>query len=147
MQDTILATIAVKARELLVETNSRQRADLLRGRMESFAGDRLRFQRREEKDPLEVMAEQADKPRRATPRPESPEVDALLRDFKARHYATWPDDSLPALDGLTPREAASQPAYRARLDTLLKEMEYQESREVPGRRFDFGPIRRALGLG
>lgn len=146
MQDTLVATIAVKARELVVETNSRQRADILRGRMESLCGDRVRFQRREEKDPFEAMAEQGDKPERATPQPSGPEVDALLRDFKARHYATWPDDSLPALDGLTPREAAAQPKYRARLDTLIKEMEYHESQEASGRRFDFGPIRRSLGL-
>jgi hypothetical protein len=59
---------------------------------------------------------------------------------------TWPDDSLPALDGLTPREAAAQPKYRARLDTLFKEMEYHESHEAPGRRFDCGSIRRSLGL-
>ncbi len=146
MQDTLIASIAVKARELVVETNSRQRADILRGRMESLCGDRVRFQRREEKDPFEAMAEQGDKPERAAPQPEGPEVDALLRDFKARHYASWPEDSLPALDGLTPREAAAQPKYRARLDTLLKEMEYHESQEAPGRRFDFGPIRRSLGL-
>ena len=147
MPDTLLASIAVRARGLVVETNSRQRADILRGRIESLCGDRVRFEHREEKDPFEAMTEQADRPERAAPRPEGPEVDALLRDFKARHYATWPDDSLPALDGLTPREAAAQPKYRARLDTLLKEMEYHESQEPPGRRFDFGPIRRSLGLG
>jgi hypothetical protein len=73
-------------------------------------------------------------------------VDALLLDFKERHYATWADISLPALDGLTPREAAQQPKFRARVDTLLKDMELQESREEPGRRFDFGKIRRGLGL-
>jgi hypothetical protein len=146
MQDTLMATIAVKARELVVETNSRPRADILRGRMESLCGDRVRFQRREERDPLEAMAEQGQRPERATRQPEGPEVDAFLRDFKARHYATWLDDSLPALDGLTPREAATQPKHRARLDTLLKEMEYHESQEAPGRRFDFGAIRRSLGL-
>jgi hypothetical protein len=41
----------------------------------------------------------------------------------------------------------AQPKYRARLDTLLKEMEYHESHKTPGRRFDLGPIRRGLGLG
>jgi hypothetical protein len=147
MEDTILATIAVKARELVIETNSRQRADLARGRMENLCGNRVRFLDREEKDPLEAMAESGDKPRRKTHEPEGPEVDAFLRDFKARHYATWPDDHLPALDGLTPREAATQPKYRARLDTLLKDMEYHESQESPDRRFDFGPVRRMLGLG
>jgi hypothetical protein len=146
MQDTLVATIAVKAREMVVETNSRQRADVLRGRMESLCGDRIRFHRREEKDPFEAMAEQGDKPERAAPKPEGPEVDAALLDLKARHYATWPDESLPALDGLTPREAAARPKYRARLDTLLMEMEYHESHEAPERRFDFGPIRRSLGL-
>jgi hypothetical protein len=78
---------------------------------------------------------------------QGPEIDEALREFKAKHYSTWPDTSLPALDGLTPREAAAQPKYHARLDTLLKEMEYRESREDPNRRFDFGTIRRALGLG
>lgn len=146
MQDTLVATIAVKAREMVVETNSRQRADVLRGRMESLCGDRVRFQHRKEKDPFEAMAKQGGKPERTAPKPEGPAVDALLRDFKARHYATWPDDSLPALDGLTPREAAAQPKYRARLDSLLKEMEYHDSQEAPNRRFDFGPIRRTLGL-
>lgn len=130
----------------MVETNSLQRADLMRGRMEDLCGDRVRFLRREETDPREVLAEQ-DRPTRSAPQPEGPEVDALLRDFKARHYATWPDDSLPALDGLTPREAALQPKYRARLETLLKEMEHLESGVEPSRRFDFGPIRRSLGLG
>jgi hypothetical protein len=66
-----------------------------------------------------------------------------LRNFGA----AWPDTSLPALDGLTPKEAAAQPKYRARLETLLKEMEYHESREDANRRFDFGGIRRELGLG
>jgi hypothetical protein len=32
------------------------------------------------------------------------------------------------------------------VDTLLKDMELQESNEEPGRRFDFGKIRRSLGL-
>jgi hypothetical protein len=140
-EGTIIATIVVKARELVVETNSHQRADLLRGRMESLCGDWVRFQSREE-----ALDEEGGKPKRAKPPLEGPEVDALLRDFKARHYATWPDESLPALDGLTPREAAAQPRYRARLDTLLKDMEYRESQEAEGRRFDFGPIRRSLGL-
>jgi len=43
---------------------------------------------------------------------EGPEIDAVLRAFKARHYATWPDERLPALDGLTPRQAAAKPKYR-----------------------------------
>jgi hypothetical protein len=79
--------------------------------------------------------------------PKGPEVDALLRDFKARHYATRPDDHLPAFDGLTPRQSSKQPKYRARVDTLIKDMGYHESPEAPDRRFDFGAIRRILEWG
>jgi hypothetical protein len=63
MQDTLVAAIAVKAREMVVETNSRKRADLLRGRLESLCGDRVRFQRRKEKDPFEAIAEEPGLPR------------------------------------------------------------------------------------
>lgn len=144
---TIIATIVVKAREVVVETNSRERADRLRARMEAAFGDCLRFSKRQEESVDEMMAKKPSRARKAKPPLQGPEIDAALRELKAKHYSTWPDTSLPALDRLTPREAAAQPKYRARLDTLLKEMEYRESQEAPNRRFDFGTIRRALGLG
>lgn len=39
----------------MVETNSHKRADSLRSRMEPLCGDRVRFQRRDEKEPLKAM--------------------------------------------------------------------------------------------
>lgn len=107
----------------------------------------MRFDRREERTVGEAMAEGAGRAGKAQPAPEGPEIGAVLRAFKARHYATWADERLPALDGLTPRQAAAKPKYRVRLDTLLNEMERHEDREEPGRRFDFGAIRRTLGMG
>jgi hypothetical protein len=147
MSGPILASVVVKARELVVETNSRKRADDLRARLEEVFKTALTFSKREETSPAEMLERGAIPNKKASPVPEGPEVDAMLRDFKARHYATWSDQGLPALDDLSPREAAGQPQYRARLETLLKEMEYHESREEPGRRFDFGTIRRELGMG
>jgi hypothetical protein len=70
-----------------------------------------------------------------------------VRQFKAKHYASWVDDSLPALDGLTPREAASQASYRDRLITLLADMEARETQQPESTRFDFGQLRRDLGIG
>jgi hypothetical protein len=146
MESTIVASVVVKARSLVVEANSRERADVLRRRLEAAFGDIVRFAEREEELLRESLARSPRGEKKPTPALEGPEVDALLLDFKERHYATWADISLPALDGLTPREAAQQPKFRARVDTLLKDMELQESREEPGRRFDFGKIRRGLGL-
>jgi SEC-C motif len=147
MKNTILATIVVKARGVVVETNSRERADEQRALIKKAFGPIVKFSKREEAS-VDDLLEKGPIPGRKAPRPPTgPEVDAMLRDFKARHYATWSDHGLPALDGLSPREAASQPKYRARLETLLKEMEYHESRGEPGQRFDFGTIRRELGMG
>ncbi len=75
------------------------------------------------------------------------EVKARLhREFKERHYSSWLDEPLPALDGKTPREAARTKAIRPRLDVLLKEMENHEARCPEAERFDFSRTRRDLGL-
>ena len=147
MASKLIGTIVVKAREIVVETNSRDRADGLRERIETTFGDLVHFGRRQERSVGEAMAEMAGHAGQALPALEGPEIDAVLRAFKARHYATWADERLPALDGLTPRQAAAKPKYRVRLGRLLEEMERGESQEEPGRRFDFGAIRRTLGMG
>jgi len=77
--------------------------------------------------------------------PASPEQEALLAEFKARHYADWPDRPLPALDNRTPRECVRSVAGRRQVDLLLKNMEHAEHRG-PGKPFDFPTIRRDLGL-
>ena len=147
MGDAVVASVVVKAREVVVEANSHKRADGLRRDLEKQFGPIVQFTRRQETAVAEAMAKKGPVGRKAPTPLEGPVVDVLLREFKSQHYGTWADVALPALDGLTPREAASQPKYRARLDTLLKDMEYHESREDPARRFDFGSIRRDLGLG
>ena len=82
---------------------------------------------------------------RLSPAPASPEQEALLAEFKARHYADWPDRPLPALDNRTPRECVRSVAGRRQVDLLLKNMEHAEHRG-PGKPFDFSTIRRDLGL-
>jgi hypothetical protein len=147
---TLVAHVTLTARELRLDTNSRERADRLRARLERLADGRLRHKRRTERDPREMMAEarQRDGTRdeRRSAALEGPAADEAILSFKRHHYVDWVDHPLPAVDGLSPREAASNPALRARLVLLLKEMEEHEGRSPPGRRFDFDTIRRQLGL-
>lgn len=72
----------------------------------------------------------------------------IIRQYKDRHYKTWPDTPLPGLDGRTPRESAGLPALRPRLVDLLKDMENMEERGArPGSpAYDFGWIWTELGL-
>ena len=74
-----------------------------------------------------------------------PVPDEIVHELKRRHYADWPEHPLPALDGMTPRQAVRTADGRAAVDNLLKEMENQEQR-APGAAFDFSALRRALGL-
>jgi hypothetical protein len=73
-------------------------------------------------------------------------MDRILRDMKAKHYADWADQPIPALGGKTPRAAVRTKEGRLKVDTLLKECENFEAGMPAGQRFDFGGIRRDLGL-
>jgi hypothetical protein len=146
---TILGRISLTTRELRIETDSRERAARLRDRLERLADGRLRHKRRNETDPIEAMAG-AGHPVGPAPRggrlPDDPVANELALSFKRQHYADWVDHPLPALDGLSPREATLNPALRARLSLLLKEMEELEECGPERQRYSFEEVRRELGM-
>ena len=143
-QQTVIGRVEMSRTALRIETNSRARADALRERIQGACGSRIRHRAREHSDPLAPRAGAGNLPH--LPAPPSPEQDRLVAEFKARHYADWADQPLPALNNRTPRECAKTAAGRAEVDLLLKDMEHKE-RRAPGAPFDFSTIRRALGIG
>ena len=150
--NTIVGRIVVGRRgTLTVETNSIRRADDLRAAFEFACGDIARHRARDHADVHAMIERESARSKHGTTREPSgipPEVEAeLVQDFKKKHFATWPDLSLPALDGMTPREAAAGSAkMRRELDVLLKSMEHGEARQLEAHRFDIGSLRRELGL-
>ena len=77
-----------------------------------------------------------------TPPPEL--VEALAEYIRERERA-WVDESIPALGGLTPRQALDDPTRREDLEALLRDMDRHQA-EGPGRGFDSGRIRSLLSL-
>ena len=75
----------------------------------------------------------------------SPEQARRLAEMKMRHYTTWLDQPLPALNLKTPRQCVQTAAGRAEVDLLLKHMEHLEQRfsDAP---VDFSTLRRELGI-
>jgi hypothetical protein len=69
-----------------------------------------------------------------------------LREFTMSHYRDWLDESLPALDGLTPRQAARERKMKPRLVSLLKELEHLEQMKPAAERFDVAQLWRELGV-
>jgi hypothetical protein len=74
------------------------------------------------------------------------EAQKWVREYKTRHYDAWVDDALPALGGMTPREAAKSAKHVRRLESLLADMESAEQAMPAGERYDFSRVRRKLGL-
>ncbi|MCC6130677.1 MAG: SEC-C domain-containing protein [Acidobacteria bacterium] len=52
-----------------------------------------------------------------------PALEELALEYYARHYRTWVDEPVPALDGMTPRAAARAPGMKARVSDLIRGLE------------------------
>jgi hypothetical protein len=144
LENTVLGRAWITGAELHVETNSRERADALRERLEAACGELIRHRARDHSDPLSSAQPAAERGSGASAPP--PEAQQLVIEFKARHYADWLDQPLPALAGRTPRDAAQTPSGRSEVDALLKEMENLEQRLPADERFDFSRLRTELTL-
>ena len=144
LDSTVVGHARLTDTALQLETNSRTRADALRERVEAACGDRIKYRIREHTDPLspKVVLDHRD----AAPEPPPADADQIVLEFKQRHYATWPDEPLPALGGQTPRDAIGTPQGRIAVDVLLKDMENRERRAAGGAAFDFSELRRELRL-
>lgn len=132
---------------LRLESNSVERADRLRQLVEARLGSLVTFRVREHADPVAQLQAGGPQRQRGEAPPMPPEVMEALKAMEAEHHRRWLDESIPALGGLTPREAAKRKGGpRKALDLLLAEIEHAEATRPPEQRFDVGELRRALGL-
>jgi hypothetical protein len=141
-EDVLLGQVTVTDSRLRLETNSRERADALRERLEQACAGLVQHRVREHSDPLST-ARDAPLP---DAEPPSPEASELVRALKEEHYAEWLGLPVPALGDVTPRAAVESAEGRARVALLLDEMEHSEQRLEAQERFDFDTLRRELGL-
>jgi hypothetical protein len=147
--NTVIGRIAIAGSRLRIESNSVRRADGLRLALASHLGELVCHRIRDETDPKEMLARaqrssQGGKIDR--PREKPPEFKAIERELKERHMTEWVDEAIPALNGLTPREASRSPLGRKDLDLLLRQLENHESRLPADERYDVGRLRAVLGV-
>ena len=147
-QEWTRGTITLDGDQATVEANSARRAARLeRTLLRAAPGARLI--RREERGVEEAIEER----RRAGPPPTPidlaahPEAAAAMEEVMRRFEATWVDESIPALGGLTPRQALADPKARPELEALLDDMAWQHRRAAGGGLMDPARIRGLLGLG
>lgn len=150
LEVTVIGRLVIKGTRVKAETNSTRRADALRLAIETQLRERVRHRLRDESNMAALMnSALAASPSRSVGRPEvvPPEFKAIARQMKETHMMGWVDEQIPALGGLTPREAAATPRSRVQLDLLLRDFEHHEARLPEDERFDMRRVRAVLGMG
>ena len=140
-----LGSLCLDGERLVLECMSRQRLKRGIALLHKLAGLALEEKLTEFQSPQAAMRNMPQPgPERAPLEGES----QLMSELKERHFRSWPDINLPALDGRTPREAARDAAVRPRLIGLLKSIENSEEHErVVGKAwFDVSRLKSELGV-
>lgn len=151
LENTIIGSAELSEGSLRLSTNSVERAHALRLRVEEACAILIQFRAREHQDPAATMSREGERAggRHHDDEGEGPsgEEEAMIRAVKEKHYRDWLDQEVPALRGLTPRQAATgKPTEREELALLLAEIENREARVPEGQRCDVAVLRRELGL-
>jgi len=141
----ILANLTLTATTLEVEATSHRRLNDCRQRLEQLLGDRIRL--------VETKAKGVDQVLRERPRtePEEPFIPPpeLIAELEEKMLRQWIDDSIPALGGLTPREAVKTPDGRQQVLELIEHAGRRQRMmpETPGMFApDYRKVKKMLGL-
>ncbi len=153
MNNTVNGRLSIMGNELSIEVNSRERADAIQRKIKRRLGKNVTLRGMEELQPELPGASPLSQLSEAEQQElmNSPEVRQQIEAMSQQHWAQWLDDSLPALRGKTPREAARTPEGRERLEALFDEFAYRDEQlSQAGTMNDFkapiGALRKELGL-
>ena len=120
--------------KLIVETFTKQKHSFAKTMVKKFFGESLMLQKemvvdlakqeaaRIEDDYEDYVQERILEKEKSSSEDIPPEIlRELLQKAHKRHYTVFLDDKIPALDNMTPRQAASDPQMRPRLIELMKQ--------------------------
>ncbi len=155
MSNTILGRVVIDGRRLIAEVNSAERATTLRREINARLGDEGRFMVDEIQDLDAMMSRHAAESTESTPSSEHeelmqhPEVQAQVAEMFGRHWESWVDQKIPALGGISPREAVKTADGREAVEALLIDAERgrgQDSFTAEINRKGIQQVREWLGL-
>lgn len=143
----VLGTISITSDRLTLECLSRERLERGSKRLKEILGDLIEHT----EDSFQNVDEAMKKRGRTGPEKEpkiSRHATLLAQAQLARQYQDWVDAKLPALNGMSPREAVRAPEGRQRVLDILKDIENAEERSgKEGRLYlDVAVLRKELGL-
>lgn len=129
---TTLGYISIEKGELRVSVNSENRAKKIRKEIEK----RLKGQathRSTEVQPIETLMDTPFETPDEDFAPEiAPEIEKILEQSMSAHWEQWLDDKIPALGGITPRQAVKSKDGREKVIAILDNIERHEKRGHSG---------------
>lgn len=143
-----LGSLRLREGRLILETTSKERGERGRRLLERIAGEAIRYQVTEYQDVKQAL-KSSPKIEKPPPSGIPPELEErLMKDYLDKHYRSWLDEEIPALNYRTPMHAVTLKTWRPKVVDLLKEMENMEARgaERGKPRYDFGWVWKELGL-
>ncbi|MCE8527606.1 hypothetical protein KBY23_20205 [Ruegeria pomeroyi] len=146
---TVLGSLELKGRTLLVSVNSAQRAAMVESLITKAAGALLKRPLTEIRTVEHMMAEQdSDEPQEGADEIPPEIARQLMQDHLDRHYRETLDAPIPALGGKSPRKAVQSAAGREKVINWLKMLENRSAAhgEGPIAEYDFGWMWVELGL-
>jgi hypothetical protein len=132
---------------LILLTNSVERLERVLALLEKNVAD-LQIVEDERTDVATARAKRISEGRAVEAPYESTSAEVLeaMRTFVLEKEAEWLDSSIPALSGLTPRQAAKDPTRREDLVALLNEFDHRDEKKPGLCTFDVARLREALDL-
>jgi hypothetical protein len=123
MENTLLSRMELVPGKLTAEVNSQKRASKLKKEIEKRLGDGAFFEKAViESFEGKMRAAQAKGPSMPS-EPKDPEEEAAMEEalveMQKRHWKTWIDEPLPALNGLTPKNAVKTKEGKELVEALL----------------------------
>ena len=152
LENVSLAWVSLEGDSVVLRVNSREREARVCRRIDRSLGELvLQVERSDEAvdaDSLQRGPRPADDGHDSEPIPMDVQRQ-VIHQMLAAHYRRWLDEPVPALDGLTPRQAVVKRSHRQRVVAILKNLEVESARrgsDDPATGFDFGWLWKELGL-
>jgi hypothetical protein len=149
---TVLGYFRIQGDCLIAETNSQERAGKLHSKLKGHLRDLIAYEKTLYRDPYdfpertpEEIEAREKKSKDLHSRPEVQE--ALKKHIEHHYFNVWPTTKIPALGGLSPRQAARSKKGRAKLEALIDDIERSQispTSEMPS--IDIEKLRRLCGL-
>jgi len=146
-ENSVIAVFRLSKEKIIIETNSKRRMQKIKRKFVLKIDSWTQNWLSEVKDIEEAMSDYKESPPDAEGEIPQKIADEIIKEKLGDYYKKWLDEQIPALDGMTPRQASKRSEMREKLINLLKYMENKNYREINNLiKFDIEGIKKELGI-